>query len=75
MTEATHLSQDIKNERVSSFWERENKRHNYDKSRRKFETLHSQSDYEEWEEFMDNYLIDLYNNRTKLTNKEFTVKY
>jgi len=55
---STSLSQEIKNKRYHAFWEEERKRNNYAKSLERFETLHSQSELKDWEEFLDHYLID-----------------
>ena len=71
---STSLSQEIKNKGYHAFWEEERKRNNYAKSLERFETLDSQSGLNDWEEFLDHYLIDLHNKRANLTNKEFTDK-
>ena len=68
------FSREEKNKRHADFWRREHEKNNYQKINKQFDDLWEQSDYEDYDTFMNHYLIDLYNKKDRLSKKEFTNK-
>ena len=68
------FSLEEKNKRDADFWRREHEKNNYQKINKQFDDLFEQSDYEDYDTFMNHYLIDLYNKKDRLSKKEFTNK-
>ena len=68
------FSSQEKNKRCEDFWRREHAKNNFKKSEKKFEELWKQSGPEDYDNFMDHYLIDLYNRKDILSKKEFIEK-
>ena len=68
------FSREEKNKRHADFWSREHEKNNYQEINKQFDDLFEQSDYEDYDTFMNHYLIDLYNKKDRLSKKEFTNK-